>query len=193
MGGDLRWHETGVVKSWHEMFPLSFTECRGHVVKWRAAWEAPWVAESLNGRLLKWTDRKFGVQKDQQVRRRLPSDRSFVTHSSREEGALDARQGHTGRPQGSWRQREGRAVQTRDLTEVSVEGVDKAGWAAEDWMVWIVPEGSRAQGPSLVVWNLLRVERTGGWWPRGWDPVEEGEGGGWALGQLFALERCAHG
>ena len=51
------------------MSPLSFRECRGHVVKWRAAWEAPWIAESLNGRLLKWTDRKFEVQKDQQVRR----------------------------------------------------------------------------------------------------------------------------
>ena len=68
-------------------------------------------------------------------------------------------------------------MQTGDLTEVSVEGVDKAGWAAEDWLVWIFPAGSRAQGPSLVVWNLPRVERTGGQWPRVWEP--RGGGGGW--------------
>ena len=71
-------------------------------------------------------------------------------------------------------------MQTGDLTEVSVEGVDKAGWAAEDWLVWIFPAGSRAQGPSLVVWNLPRVERTGGQWPRGWEP--RGGGGGWWMG-----------
>ena len=78
-------------------------------------------------------------------------ERSFVTHSS-QEGAHDARQGHMGRRQGGWRQREGGSVQTRDLTEVSAEGVDKAGWAAEDWLVWIVPAGSGVQGPSRVVW-----------------------------------------
>ena len=79
-------------------------------------------------------------------------ERSFVTHSSREERARDARQGCTRRPQGGCRQREGGSVWTRDLTEVSAGGVDKAGWAAEDWLVWIVPAGSGAQGPSWVVW-----------------------------------------
>ena len=79
-------------------------------------------------------------------------ERSFVTHSSREEGARDARQGRTRRPQGGWRQREGGSVWTRDLTEVSVGGVDKAGWAAEDWLVWIIPAGSGTQGPSWVIW-----------------------------------------
>ena len=54
-------------------------------------------------------------------------ERSFVTHSSREEGARDARQGRTRRLQGGWRQREGGSVWTRDLTEVSAGGVDKAG------------------------------------------------------------------
>ena len=61
-------------------------------------------------------------------------------------------------------------------TEVSVEGVDKAGWAAEDWLVWIFPTGSRAQGPSLVMWNLPRVERAGGQWPRVWEPLGGGVG-----------------
>lgn len=65
------------------------------------------------------------------------------------------------------------AVWTGDVTEVSAEGVDKAGWAAEDWLVWIVPAGSGVQGPSPVVWNLPRVEWAGGRWPRGWEPVEE--------------------
>ena len=63
------------------------------------------------------------------------------------------------------------AVQTGDLTEVSAEGVDKARWAAEDWLVWIIPTGSRVQGPSPVGWNLPRVEWAGGRWPRGWEPV----------------------
>ena len=71
---------------------------------------------------------------------------------------------------------------TRDLTEDSAEGVDKAGCSAEDWLVWIVPAGSRAQCPAPVVWNLPSVEWAGGWWPRGWEPVEEGEGGGRTLG-----------
>ena len=70
------------------------------------------------------------------------------------------------------------AVQTGDLTEVSAEGVDKAQWAAEDWLVWIIPTGPRVQGPSPVVWNLPRVEWTGGRWPRGWEQVEEA----WAVG-----------
>ena len=35
----------------------------------------------------------------------------------------------------------------------------------------------QAQGPSPVVWNLPRVERTGGRWPRVWEP--RGGGGGW--------------
>lgn len=39
-------------------------------------------------------------------------------------------------------------MRTRDLTEDSAEGVEKAGWAAEDWLAWIVPAGSRVQGPS---------------------------------------------
>lgn len=73
---------------------------------------------------------------------------------------------------------EGGAVRIGGLPEVSAEGVDKVGWAAEDWLVWIVPAGSGVQCLSLVVWNLPRVERAGGRWPRGWEAVEEA----WAVG-----------
>ena len=85
------------------------------------------------------------------VRRCLPG--KIVCYSQFPRGGgTDARQGRTGRPQGGWRQREGGSVWTRDLTEVSVGGVDKAGWAAEDWLVWIIPAGSGTQGPSWVIW-----------------------------------------
>ena len=40
----------------------------------------------------------------------------------------------------------------------------------------------RGTGPVPVAWNLPRVERAGGQWPRGWEPVEEG----WAAGSGLA-------
>ena len=36
----------------------------------------------------------------------------------------------------------------------------------------------RGTGPVPVAWNLPRVERAGGRWPRGWEQVEEA----WAVG-----------
>ena len=52
------------------------------------------------------------------------------------------------------RGREGRCG-PETSTEVSVEGVDKAGWADEDWLVCIVPAGSRVQGPSQFLGTCL--------------------------------------
>ena len=79
-------------------------------------------------------------------------ERSFVTHSSREEGAREARQSRTGRPRAAGGR--GREVQCRP--EASLRFLWKEwtrrGGQAEDWLVWIVPAGSGAQGLSWVVW-----------------------------------------
>ena len=89
------------------------------------------------------------------------------------------------RPQGGWRQREGGSGRTRDLTEVPVEGVDKAGWAAEDWLVWIVPARLRARPRLCGTCPGWRGQVDSG--PECGSPVEEGEGGGWTLGWLVCL------
>ena len=75
---------------------------------------------------------------------------------------------------------------------MSVEGVDKAGGQAEGWLVWIIPAGSGAQGPSLVVWYLPWVMREGGRGPRGGEPHGGGGGGGLWAG-WFALEGVPEG
>ena len=106
-------------------------------------------------------------------------------------GGTQCQQGRTGRPPGGWRQREGGAVQTRDLTEVSAGGVDKAGWAAEDWLVWIFPAGSRAQGPSPLRATCpgWRGQVDGG--PKAGSPLRRC--GRWALGWPVCTGRRARG
>ena len=78
---------------------------------------------------------------------------------------------------------------TRDFTAVSVEGVGKAGGQAEDWLVWIIPAGCGAQGPSLVVWYLPWVMRAGRQWSRVWEP-HGGRGGVRALGWLVCIGKA---
>ena len=76
--------------------------------------------------VLKWKFYYYLGRVKPGVRRCLPG--KIVCYSQFPRGGgTDARQGRTGRPQGGWRQREGGSVWTRDLTEVSAGGVDKAG------------------------------------------------------------------
>ena len=96
-------------------------------------------------------------------------------------------------------QREGRCGPETSLWFLLKEWTRQGG-QAEDWLVWIIPAGSGAQGLSLVFWYLPWVMRAGGQWPGVWEP-HGGAGGGvgsgmaglhWKgvlTGELFTISR----